>query len=307
MKIKNQVLSVIAHSLSHSLGLNLTLKLAKEFIHDYDIHERMGYPASVPVPPLDAARRVTRDLHDAGFLLEMIERIIVIGKTGYMGKKYAIVGLPDIIQAIQDSGYELDEESQLFFENPKIQKTLSWGRLQEGKAYSLTLMKIDIVSNSSLVRENDKKQISHIYEEFFETLYTIIEKRNGRIWLCEGDGLIAAFHYARPAICAVLSGMEILNKLKVFNITKNCLDRDLDVRIAVHSGFIQYSEDLTLLLKNETIKELNQIEQKWTPTGTMAISASIALHIDSIIKDTMYSLKTDSSRDLLAYTPEYKR
>lgn len=306
MKIKNQVLSAIAFTLSHSLGLKLTLRLAKEFIPDYNINERTGYPPSMPIPPLDAARAVARDLANAGFLLEMIEWLIKIQRYGFMGEKYEIAGLPGIILAIRDSGYELDEETQIFFENPKINKTLSWGRLREGVQYPLTFIKIDIVNNSSLVRENAKSKIEGVYKDFFNNLYEIIEKRNGRIWLCEGDGLIAAFYYSHPATSAVLSGIEILNKLKIFNISENTLDRDLDVRIAVHSGHIPYTEEVSLFLKAETIRELNQIEQKWTPTGTMVISAAIALHIESILLETMYRLKTNSSRELLAYMPEFK-
>ena len=179
MKVKSQVLSVIANAIAHSFSLKLTLNLATDFIPSYNIHERLGYPPSMPVQPLDAAQRVVRDLYDAGFLFEMIEWIANVNKFGYMGQKYPVAGFPGIILAIRDSGYLFDEASQSFFENPNIQKTRSWGRLLEGKQYTVTLLKLDIVSNSSLVRENEKKDIDSAYKIFFENVRELIEKRNG--------------------------------------------------------------------------------------------------------------------------------
>lgn len=302
MKAHNQVLASIISTLYRSLGMELVLRMAKSFLPGYDINRSMGFPPSVPVPAQAAAQRVVMDLYDAGFLLELVEWLVRADSQGVMGKQISVIGLEDIVDSMSDSGYLLDQESGLFYEDPRRQRTRGWGRLKAGQEYPITLLKLDIVRNSRLVRGNSKAGIQSAYDMLRESVRRIAEKRRGRMWLWEGDGGIAAFHYAHPAMSAVLCGMEILNDLSVYNLTDNPLDRDLLVRVAVHAGFVHYTDDAASLLREECVKELCEIEEGWTAPGSMSVSASIAPHIDGIIKDTLRPLDIDSPRELLGYS-----
>lgn len=302
MRAHKQVIDSIINTLYRSLGMELVLRMAKSFIPGYDVNRSMGFPPSVPVPAQEAAQRVVLDLCDAGYLLELVEWLVRADGQGIMGKQIPVIGLEDIVDSMADSGYLLDQESGLFYEDPRRQRTPSWGRLKVGQEYPITLLKMDIVRNSRLVRGNSRSGIQSAYDQLRESTRRIAEKRRGRIWLWEGDGGIVAFHYAHPAMSAVLSGMELLNDLAVYNLTGNPLDRDIQVRVAVHAGFVHYTEDSASLLREECVKEVTEIEERWTPPGSMAVSASIAPHVDGIIKDSLRPLDVDSPRELLGYS-----
>lgn len=299
------IFTIIITSISQSLGMELILKMAREFIPGYDINSRLGFPPSIPVPLRDATRRIVHDINETGLFLELVEWLIKVDSKGYMGKLYKVSAMSEILDAMKNAGFILDQESGLFYEDPRFQKTPNWGRLIEGREYPFTLLKLDIVKNSQLVRNNSKKEINSAYETIRIFVRRIIEKRRGRIWLWEGDGGIIAFHYGHPIMSAVLSGMEILNELMVFNLTANPLNRDVMMRIAAHAGFIHYSTDTSSLLREETVKEIHDIESRWTPDGMMTISASIAPHIDGIIKERIYTLEKESNRELFAYSINY--
>jgi hypothetical protein len=95
--------------------------------------------------------------------------------------------------------------------------------------------------------------------------------------------------------------MELLNELLVYNLSSNPLDRPLQIRAAAHAGFIPYSEEPSEIQRTEIVKEIVEIEERYTKADTLSVSASIAPHVDGIIKDCFVSLGNDCPREILSY------
>ncbi|MGD9939789.1 MAG: hypothetical protein AB7T74_08330 [Clostridia bacterium] len=302
MRLKSPLVLNVTRTLYLSLGMELSLRVARSLVVGYDINQRMGFPPSVPVPVQDAVNRIVLDLIEADLFIELVEWLVHADRHGYKGKQYPIAGIDEIIKGVEQEGYLLDPESELFYEDPRRQRTSSWGRLKAGVEYPITLLRIDIVNNTRIVRANDAGDVGTAYERFREIFQGIIEKRRGRVWLWEGDGGMAAFQYAHPNMSATLCGMEFMNEMMLYNLYANPLDKPIQLRAAAHAGFLRYSNNAAELLHEELVKETIEIESCYTRPDSFSISASIAPHVDGIIKDCFIPPKEYYSREILSYT-----
>lgn len=302
MRLKSPLVLNVTRTLYLSLGMELSLRVARSLVEGYDINRRMGFPPSVPVPVQDAVNRIVLDLFEAGLFIELVEWLVRADRHGYKGKQYPIAGIDEIIKGMEQEGYLLDPESELFYEDPHRQRTPGWGRLKAGVEYPITLLRIDIVNNSRIVRANGVDEVRSAYERIRELFQRIVEKRRGRIWLWEGDGGLAAFQYGHPNMSATLCGMEFMNEILLFNLCSNPLDKPIQLRAAAHAGFMEFSENPAELLHEELVKETVEIESRYTAPGNFSISASISPHVDGIIKDCFTKPEEYYSREILSYT-----
>lgn len=302
MRQKSPVVLNVTRTLYLSLGMELSLRVARSLVEGYDINQRMGFPPSVPVPVQDAVNRIVLDLIEANLFIELVEWLVRTDRHGYKGKQYPIAGIDEIINGMEQDGYLLDPESELFYEDPRRQRTAGWGRLKEGVEYPITLLRVDIVNSTRIVRANDAEDVGVAYERMRELFQRIVEKRRGRVWLWEGDGGMAAFQYAHPNMSATLCGMEFMNEMLLYNLYANPLDKPIQLRAAAHAGFMCFSQDTAELLHEELVKETIEIESRYTAPNCFSISASIAPHVDGIVKDCFAPPVEYCPREILSYT-----
>lgn len=116
------------------------------------------------------------------------------------------------------------------------------------------------------------------------------EKRNGRIWNWEGDGGLAAFYFSQKNNSAVLSAMEIIHELFIYNMVGCRMDERLKVRIAVHSGPCQYRHNFEDI-SSDTIKKIVEIEFKYTKPDSVTFSSSVYLTLLPFILTTQCTKK----------------
>jgi class 3 adenylate cyclase len=211
---------------------------------------------------------------------------------------YRITYMNEIIKRINECGYIYDNENKIFVENPAMRRTKNWGALIEGKEYHFAFLRIDIAENSKLVRKYPEKLINEAYSDVREIVETSIDKRNGRIWNWEGDGGLVAFYFSNKDLQAALSGIEIINKLFIYNLSHCRLDEPLKVRIAVHSGLCRYTEDLEAQMKDDVIKLTVQIESQLTKPNSMTISNTVRSKLYSSL---LSGLETTQVDDLVNY------
>lgn len=99
----------------------------------------------------------------------------------------------------------------------------------------MTLMFCDLVGSTALADRIDPEEFSEILREYRSTCTEVIERFGGFIEDRKGDGLLVRFGYPwvheDDARRAVLSGLEIVRAI-------GALDRDLHLRISVHTGLI---------------------------------------------------------------------
>jgi hypothetical protein len=283
MKISPHISTLCQKALVDSMSTELMIVIVRKLIPNYDLHQRTGFPESIPVPKKDAAVQIMRDIRDDNYILKFINLLVDMHVSGHMGRPHPILNIKTIIREMYESGYLYDHSFKMFIENPKFQKTMNWGVIRDGDELITTFLRIDIVGNSNLVRENSQNSINEAYDTLRAIVENAIERRNGRIWCWEGDGGLAAFIFSNRDIHAMLAAMEIIHELFIFNRTNLLLDRELAVRIAVHSGPCMYTNNIENLKKNETIKKVIEIETNFAKPNMITLSNTTSQHFDDII------------------------
>lgn len=282
-------------ALGDSIPADMTGRIAKEIMRGYDLHIRTGFRDSIPISGQIAASAVVDDAVADGRFLLLVERMALLDREGFMGRPYKIPVLRDLFRAIQAEGYVWDESTRHFMENPSIRRTPNWGRLLEDEEYRFSLVRLDIVKNSKLVKKHGEEAARAMYGELRERFTRAVEQRHGRVWRWEGDGGMAAFHYGHGATSAALAGVAFIHELFLFNRTANMLGEPISVRIAAHTGPLQYSPSSAEISKQETAKEIVELESKKTPPNTLCLSITLAQTLDRVLLDRFKETRVDGT------------
>jgi class 3 adenylate cyclase len=277
--------------LAISLSVEQMNRFAKMTNPDYDLYKSFGFSKGHPISVQEAADRVVGDMVQDGYYIDFIETLIKLDSKGYMGHHFPVRGLDDVISDILQGGYSFDKTTGLFFEDQDRQITRNWGRLMEGDEQMMAVIRLDIAGNSLLVKNNPKQQIDKAYGDLRKIVTRAVVSRLGRLWIWEGDGALAVFMLGDYSRTAIFAGMEILNEMFLYNKTDNPLDSKINLRIAVHSGQVTYSDNETKILKADTVKTAVTLESKAAVPNSLVVSESLARSQDQTLIDIFSDIK----------------
>ncbi|TFG64341.1 MAG: adenylate/guanylate cyclase domain-containing protein [Spirochaetales bacterium] len=283
MRISERLSSMCVKSLIQSMDTQIMCMLAKQVIPGYDIHRQTGIPEGLAVSNRHVARQIVSDMIAGDHFPEFVALLIEMQDTGLMGRKYPVFFIDDVVRGMYELGFLYDRENRMFIDNPAFRYTRNWGALRNGIEYIVSFLRIDIVGNSELVRRHSAEIAQKTYENLRSIVYTASNKRNGRIWSWEGDGGLVAFFFSNKHLLAALSAMEIIHELYIYNLTQNILDKPLQVRIAVHSGPFDYTENEEELTRSDTVKRVMEIESNHTKPDTITISPVVKVMLDEFV------------------------
>lgn len=307
MRVKVGLTNLVAKSLSESMNVKTMVVLIRKFAYNYDLNKATGFPQNIPIPNRDAARQIVNDIIKLEYFPHFINLLVDIHYNGLTGKRYNISYLREIIREMMKHGLIYDQSTSMFVEDSNIQKTRNWGVLREGDDVVFTFLRLDIVSNSTLVKNHEEKIIKKTYNDLRKIVEVAIDKRNGRIWSWEGDGGLIAFHFGKRDIGATLSAIEILHEIFLYNQFKCKLKKDLEVRFAIHDGSCEYSHNEENIEKNETIKYVKQMESKYTKPNTITISDMVHAMLDHVLVDQFKRIKSDNRKIYYNYSIKWEK
>ncbi|MCK5674367.1 MAG: hypothetical protein KAH95_13385, partial [Spirochaetales bacterium] len=153
MQINRNLANLCARALKESMDVREMKHLVKRIIPDYDLYKQSGFPESFAIPSVDAAKQITSDIINNNLFFQLIQNLIHMNQDGFMGKKFRISYLNDILKEIYSNGFLFDSGNQIFIENPRVQKTRNWGALQDGESYTMAFLSIDIIGNTKIVKK----------------------------------------------------------------------------------------------------------------------------------------------------------
>jgi len=301
-RIPNRLITYCVKALAQSMTINIMVALARHIIPHYDLHQKTGIPSSVAIPNITAAQQIVKDVIAQQAFLDFVLLLIKTSDQGYMGRRYAIPYLRQLINGVIDLGYIYDSVNDMFVENPKLRRTRNWGTLKNGHTYDFAFLRLDIVGNSQLVKECDDATIQQSYDDLREIVNLSVEKRNGRIWGWDGDGGLAAFFYGNKNQSAVITGMEVLHELFLYNHTRNPLGRPLKVRTAVHSGSMEYSENEEDIRSSEVVKQVEELEHSYTTPGNLSLSEVVMVMLDHLLLSRLEEKTVRGRRKFYVYS-----
>lgn len=308
LKIQTRLATLFISALSQSMPVDLMQKVARKVIPDYDIYERSGFPQSIPIPRVDAARQILRDFVKENYFLKLIESLLDVQQHGEMGREIRIPLLSRIIAEIEDQGFTYSEQKGVFVEETKNgrTRTMGWGTLREGRSYELALLRIDTVGNSDLVRRYPRSLIDTTFASVRDIVTRLVEKRDGRIWGWEGDGGLAAFYFIDKTIQATLCGMEIIHELFMFNLLSTALPQPLSARLAVHAGpckFVVSSKES----EGDTIRRVELLESRYTQPDSLTVSPGVYTDLGSKLSPLFAPVSGPDNSSLYRYGLEWQR
>lgn len=294
MRVSGWLTHLVTRTLAESMDVRSMVHLARRFIRNYDLYERTGFSPTMSIPNKDAAKQIVSDIRDSELMLDFVTLLINIHEKGLGGRKYRIPHLNEILGEIGKSGLIYDKESNMFFEDPRVMQSMNWGVLRESEEYIFTFLRIDIVGNSSLVRQNPAELIQGTYGDLRSIVQAAIISRNGRIWSWEGDGGLIAFYFSNKNLSAVLSAMEILHEVFIYNLTRCSLNKPLRIRLAVHGGICQFRHNFEDI-KSDTIGKILHMESSCTRPDSLSISSAVYQMLNRALTEQMEEIEIDGN------------
>jgi class 3 adenylate cyclase len=282
MKIKNA--SFCRKCLQQSLPVDIMIRFAGLVSPGYNIYRRSGLTEGMPMSNQNAAQRIVADLIQDGYFVDFVELLLQIENKGYMGRRYALKGLSDVVSGLIQEGYSYDKATAQFFENQSERISENWGRLKNGDERRMTVLRLDVAGNSILVKQNPARAVERAYGDLRSIVSKAVISRAGRLWSWEGDGALAVFLFGQKEQSVVFSGMEILHELYFYNRLRNPLNQPIRIRMAVHIGSVSYHDNTVERLKNETIKQAVSLEAA-VPPDSLGISHNLSGSMDQFITD----------------------
>jgi hypothetical protein len=305
MKVSNRFENYLIEALSQSMPTHVMEKLCARLIPDYDLYRRTGFPATIPIPNIDAARQIVRDIKQLNSLPQFVAVLIDVNRNGLMGRSIQIRSLDRILKELEALGLLFREEYGIFMEDHRRNRTSNWGVLREGEIYEFSFLKLDIVGNSELVRRHDKATVDRAYEDLKKIAARIVAKREGRIWRWEGDGGLAAFYFGHKNIQATLSGAEILLELFMYNMLECALERPLSIRMAVHTGPCRFFNSLENL-QSDTLRRLETIESRHTLADSLTLSPGVYTDLGTKLGSFFTPFKETAYKSLYRYKLDWE-
>ena len=282
IKVPQRMRSLCIKALCESMESRVMTHMIRDIFPDYDIHRRTGFPESLSIPNVDVATQIVRDIVQAGKFPNFVALLIRVQEEGYMGRKYPIAYLRQLVQGTYSLGFVYDTVNRLFVEDSQVRQTRNWGVLEMGEEYTIAFLALDIAGNTALVRTEDEKAVNQTYKDLRNIVKTAVHKRNGRIWNWEGDGGLAAFFFGNRHMNAVLCSMEILHEIFIYNRTRCPLTSLIKIRMGVHAGPCEYTDNEEQLKNMQTVKEVTALEQA-SKNDTITISIVSRLMLEDII------------------------
>jgi hypothetical protein len=305
MLMKRHLRTLSINSLTEALDIKTMLNLANIIMDGYDsdyIYNRTGFPRNMPMPPREVARQIVEDVNSLDLYLDFVSLLIQTQEQGFKGRKYKVPYLREMLLDIMEQGYIYESSRKMFIEDPQVRRTSNWGVLKLNEEYTMSFLRVDIVGNSGLVRKYPSDLIRSTYSDFKNIVTKISEKRNARIWNWEGDGGLSAFYFGSNIHqSAVLSGMEILHELFLYNKLNSKLEEILNIRLAVHSGPCYFFVNPSELDRNETIITIKDLEQNNTEANSLSISRTVFVMLDPLIAKQFTPIKRNEKTERYNY------
>ena len=304
MIIKTSLRNLAVKALCESMTIKLMVDFMRELVPDYNLHRRFNLSESISIPQANAAKTIVTDICDLELFPSFVQLLIDAQNKGFKGRKYRIAYLSALIRGLELHGYIFDHENNMFIEDARISQSKNWGVIREGIEYEFTFLRFDIAGNSRLVRLNETTKVTKAYQDFFNLITKAVVRRNGRIWQLEGDGGLAAFAFQHKDTAATLSAHEILVELLVYNHTACPLSAPLLARFAIHAGRHIYTSEMESLHKSEPIKEIKEIENRYTKPNSCSISNKVLIAVDKRVADLFSPLPERNPYGLACYSVE---
>lgn len=270
------LLNETSEILSNNFSADEIDRIGKLLFADYSGHTVAGECSHITLSSGRAASLLVDFSNAKKKTFELIKLIIELDESTLNGKSVMIEGLEAYMNKLSKSGLFYDFNKRKFFNKKKDKAELiNWGSLRDGKIYHFSVMSLDIVGNSKLVRKNGTAKMEKVYFHLRKFIEQKIHAYDGRIWSFAGDGGLIAFSFKGNEQRAALCALDIQSSMFVFNMRTDIpINDEIELRIGLDSGKFRFFMD-TGHIVSDTINYASHLEKSGTVAGEVSISTRI--------------------------------
>jgi len=250
--------------------------LGKIIFPKYNGHKAAGVKNHITMSSRKAANALVQFLNTSKKTFQLIKLIVEMDDSTLNGKSITIEGLETYLNKLAKSGIYYDfKKRKLHHSKKNALEMINWGTLKDGKTYDITVMSLDIVGNSKLVKKYGTKTMEKVYFRLRSFVEQKVLDYEGRIWNFAGDGGLIAFTSKNHVTRSVLCSLDIRATLSVFNIHPDIPIKDnITLRLGLDTGKIKFFSD-TGHIVSDIINYAAHLEKSGTVPGEISISENI--------------------------------
>ncbi len=250
--------------------------LGKIIFSKYDGHKAAGIKNHITMSSRKSANALVQFLNESKKTFQLIKLIIEMDDSTLNGKAKTIQGLETYLNKLAKSSIYYDfRKRKLYHSKKDALEMINWGTLKDGKTYDITVMSLDIVGNSKLVKKYGTKTMEKVYFRLRNFVDQKVLDYEGRIWSFAGDGGLIAFTSKDHTTRAVLCALDIRAALSVFNIRPDLPIKDsISLRLALDTGKIKFASN-TGHIVSDVINYAAHLEKSGTLPGEVSISENV--------------------------------
>jgi len=251
-------------------------KIGGMIFSNYSCHQISGEHNHLTFSSSRASNVLVSHTNKRRKTFDLIKLLIELDGSSLNGKPIEIKGLENYLTKLTKSGIVYDfHKRRLHHSRRDVDNLVNWGALKEGKIYNFSVISLDIVGNSKLVKTYGVRKMEKVYYHLRQFLSKKIYEHDGRIWGFAGDGGIMAFTSKGNEHRAVLCALDIQSSISVFNLRPEIPIKDkITLRIGIDCGKFRFSMD-TGHIVSDTINYAAHLEKLGTDPGEISVSSRI--------------------------------
>ena len=261
-------------------------ELGRLLFRSYNSHDLTGTETRFTLSPRKCASALVEECIEKNQMDRLIELVVSLDEQTILGRTVKIDGLEEFLTSLANSGRVYDfKKRKLITLRRELEEQINWGSLNSGKQYSITVMSIDVVENSKLVKKYGNRTMEKVYFHLKRFLEDRIGQYDGRIWNFAGDGGLVAFTFRKHQDRAVLCALEIQRSMHLFQLRENIPLKDpLSLRIGLDTGRIKFQIN-TGTIVSEVINYASHLEKKNSEAGGVSLSGTLHSELSLKIGD----------------------
>ncbi len=280
-------------------------ELGKLIFKDFDCHRIAGKSSHITLSAKKCASTLVEYCNLNKKTFDLIQLLVALDGSTLNGTSVTIDGIEAYLNKLTASGiYYNFRKRKVLHSKKELMDLVNWGSLKEGKEYTLTILSIDIVNNSKLVKKYGYRVMEKIYFNLKNFLIRKLYEYDGRLWNFAGDGGLAAFTFKDQITRSVLCALDIQASMPIFNLNPSIdIKEPIELRIGIDSGKLKFSID-TGHIVSDVINFAAHLEKYATLPGYVSISDTVAKQLNKKIKRLFTEEKIFEDRTVFSTVKE---
>jgi len=268
--------NLLIETISNNIKTKEMDEIGRMLNRKFDLYDMASKTSNVTIGARSAATVLVDYMESDSKLHELIKLLAELDNNQILGRTLQMEGYDSFLQQMTSSGFFYDYSKRKVLPlKSEVQELQNWGALKDGKSYQISIISVDIVSNSVLVKKYGAKVMKKVYTNLWNFLKKVLYHSDGRIWTWAGDGGLLAFAFKNHTERSVRFAIEVQRTIALFNMeTKNPISDPIELRLGIHTGKLVFHNDTGQII-SEVINLAAHLEKQKTIPGGISITENV--------------------------------